>query len=91
VVQKVCGAPSNLAGESARIPTRGIPSDADYQFIRISADTSTRRWIAAGQGDRAQYVAQCSYVGSQGPETGLEEINGDFLEADLWPASSESA
>src|ERR1017187_5033038 len=22
------------------------------------------------------------------PETGLEEISGDFLEADLWPASS---
>jgi hypothetical protein len=25
-----------------------------YQFMPISADTSTRRWIAAGLGDRPQ-------------------------------------
>src|SRR5258707_398855 len=39
----------------------GIPRDTDYQVKPISADTSRRRWIAADLGDRAQYIAQCSY------------------------------
>jgi hypothetical protein len=43
----------------------------------ISADTSTRRWIAAGLGDRAHTSRSVLTVGSKGPRNRLSTLTGE--------------
>jgi hypothetical protein len=49
-------------------------------FMPISADTSIRRWTAAGLGDRAQYVATFLRSAVNGLLGIIDEIRDD------WPA-----
>jgi len=76
VVQKVCVAQQprqRISRHPDKKESHAIPT---YQVKPISADTSTRRWIAADWVIEAEYIAQCSYSRQSGSQnlTGFEDV-----------------